>query len=239
MAVLDIKNLSIVFGGLKAVTNFNLTLEKGELVGLIGPTANPYTVAPETTIADAMVVMREKNIRRMPVVKNGKLVGIISEKKLLEVSPSPATSLSVFEINYLLSKTKIESVMTKNVITISSDNLLEEAAIKMRDNHVGSLPVVDNGKLVGIITESNVFDAFIEILGTRDHGSRIAIEVIDNKPGVAAKIASIIAGFDVNITHLVFLKSEIVARVNTLNIDSILKALEDNGFKVISVIKNR
>lgn len=202
-------------------------------------TANPYTVAPDTTIADAMIVMREKNIRRMPVVKNGKLVGMISEKKLLEVSPSPATSLSVFEINYLLSKTKIESVMTKDVITISSGNLLEEAAIKMRDNRVGSLPVVDDGKLVGIITESNVFDAFIEMQGARDHGSRIVIEVLDDKPGVVAKIASIIAGFDVNITHLVFLKSEIMVRVNTLNIESILKALDENGFKVISVTKSR
>ena len=202
-------------------------------------TANPYTVAPDTTIADAMVTMREKNIRRMPVVKNGKLVGMISEKKLLEVSPSPATSLSVFEINYLLSKTKIESVMTKSVITISSYSLLEEAAIKMRDNHVGSLPVVDDGRLVGIITESNVFDAFIEILGARGHGSRIAIEITDDKPGVIAKIASIIAGFDVNITHLVISKSEIMARVNTLNIDIILKALEENRFKVISVMKNR
>lgn len=202
-------------------------------------TANPYTVAPDTTIADAMVILREKNIRRMPVLKNGKLVGMISEKKLLEVSPSPATSLSVFEINYLLSKTKIESVMTRDVITISSGSLLEEAAIKMRDNHVGSLPVVDDGKLIGIITESNVFDAFIEMLGTRDHGSRIAIEVIDDKPGVVAKIASIIASFDVNISHLVFLKNEIMARVNTLNIDDILKALKENGFKVTLVTKNR
>ncbi len=202
-------------------------------------TTNPYTVAPDTNVSDAMVIMREKNIRRMPVMKNGKLVGMISEKKLLEVSPSPATSLSVFEINYLLSKTKIESVMTKDVVTISSGSLLEEAAIKMRDNHVGSLPVVDDGKLVGIITESNVFDAFVEVLGARDHGSRIVIEVVDDRPGVVAKIAGIIAGFDVNITHLVFLKSEIMIRVNTHNIDSILKALAENGFKVISVTKNQ
>ncbi len=202
-------------------------------------TANPYTVAPDTTVADAMVILREKNIRRMPVVKNGKLVGMISEKKLLEVSPSPATSLSVFEINYLLSKTKIESVMIKNVVTITSNSLLEEAATKMRDNQVGSLPVVDEGKLVGIITESNVFDAFIEMLGARDHGSRIAIEITDNIPGVIARIAGIIAGFDVNISHLVISQNEIMARVNTLNIENILKALVENGFRVISVMKNQ
>ncbi len=175
----------------------------------------------------------------MPVVKNGKLVGIITEKKLLEVSPSPATSLSVFEINYLLSKTKIETVMTKELVTVSPDSLLEEAAIKMRDNDVGGLPVVENGKLVGIITESDIFQAFLEVLGSRDPGSRISLAIIDDKPGVLARIAGLIAGFGVNITHLVIARNEIMVRLNTLNIDEILKTLEDNGFKILSVIKNQ
>ncbi len=202
-------------------------------------TANPYTVSPDTTIADAVELMRNKNIRRVPVVKNGKLVGIITEKKLLEVSPSPATSLSVFEINYLLSKTKIETVMTKELVTVSPDSLLEEAAIKMRDNDVGGLPVVENGKLVGIITESDIFQAFLEVLGSRDPGSRISLAIIDDKPGVLARIAGLIAGFGVNITHLVIARNEIMVRLNTLNIDEILKTLEDNGFKILSVIKNQ
>ena len=198
-------------------------------------TANPYTIDPDTTIADAAELMRNRNIRRVPVVKNGKLVGIITEKKLLEISPSPATSLSIFEINYLLSKTKIGTVMTREVFTVSPESLLEEAAIKMRDNGVGSLPVVDGDRLVGIITESDVFDAFLEVLGSRDHGSRISLEVSDDRPGILAKVASVIADFGVNITHLVIVRGEIMVRVNTLNIDNILKALEDNGFKVISV----
>lgn len=200
-------------------------------------TANPYTVSPEATIAEALELMRHRNIRRVPVVKNGKLVGIISEKKLLEVSPSPATSLSIFEINYLLSKTKVDSVMTKNPITVSPNDLLEEAATRMRDNDVGALPVVDSGKVVGIITESDIFDSFMELLGVRDIGSRITIEIADDKPGVLARIAGVIAGFDVNITHLVVFRNEIVARINTTNVGDILKALDQNGFKVISVIK--
>ena len=138
-------------------------------------TINPITVTPDTTIATALEIMREKNINRIPVVKDGKLVGIITERKLMEVSPSSATSLSIFEINYLLAKTKVEQVMTKKVVTVAPDDLLEIAALKMRDNKVGGLPVVENGKVVGIITESNIFDAFIEIMGFRERGSRISI----------------------------------------------------------------
>lgn len=201
-------------------------------------TANPYTVAPDATIAETLELMRQKNIRRVPVVKNGKLIGIITERKLLEVSPSPATTLSIFEINYLLSKTKIESVMSKDVITVGPDSLLEEAAVKMRENDVGALPVVDNGKLVGIITETDIFDSFVEILGFKDRGSRITVDVEDDRPGVLARIAGIIAGFDVNITHLVVFENELVIRVNTINVNGILDAFKQNGYKVISVMKN-
>lgn len=201
-------------------------------------TTNPYTVTPDTTVADAMELMRTKQIRRVPVVKNGKLVGIITERKLLEVSPSPATSLSVFEINYLLSKTKIDSVMSKNVVYVSSGTLLEEAALLMREHDIGGLPVVDDGKLVGIITETDIFDSFIEIMGFKDHGVRIAVQIEEDKPGVLAKVAGIIAGFDVNINHLAVFRDELVIRLNTINIGGILEALGDNGFKVISVLKN-
>jgi acetoin utilization protein AcuB len=201
-------------------------------------TANPFTVAPDATIADTMELMRTRHIRRVPVVKNGKLVGIITERKLLEVSPSPATTLSVFEINYLLAKTKIESVMSKDVIYVSSGTLLEEAALKMREHDIGGMPVVDDGKLVGIITETDIFDSFIEIMGLKDHGVRIAVQIDEDKPGVLAKVAIIIAGFNVNVTHLAIFRDELVIRLNTINIDGILEALGDSGFKVLSILKN-
>lgn len=201
-------------------------------------TANPYTVTPDATIAETLELMRNKNIRRVPVVKGEKLVGIITERKLLEVSPSPATSLSIFEINYLLSKTKVESIMTKDLITVTPDSLLEEALLKVREHDVGGLPVVEEGKLVGIITETDVFDAFIEILGFRDTGSRITVEINDDKPGVLAKIAGIIAGFNVNITHLAVSRNELVIRVNTINVQNIIDTIEKDGYKVISVLKN-
>jgi len=201
-------------------------------------TSNPYTISPDATIAEALEMMREHHIRRLPVVKSGKMVGIVTERALLEVSPSKATTLSVFEINYLLSKTKISSIMTKEVITVSPDTLLEEAAVLMRDNEISALPVLDNGKLVGIITETDIFSAFIELMGFREKGSRIAVRIEENKPGVLAEVAKIIAEYGINISHLGVFRDELIIRVNTLNVAELLKKLEENGYKVISVLKN-
>lgn len=202
-------------------------------------TAKPYTVAPDATIAETLELMRSKHIRRVPVVKDDKLVGIITERQLLEVSPSPATTLSVFEINYLLSKTKIESIMSKSIVTVTSDTLLEEAALLMREHDIGGIPVVDHGKLVGIITETDLFDALIEIMGLKDPGSRIAVDIEEDKPGVLSKVAGIIAGFDVNITHLAVHRNELIIRLNAFNVEDIVKELSANGFTVISVITNK
>jgi acetoin utilization protein AcuB len=198
-------------------------------------TINPFTVSPDDSVADTLELMRSKNIRRVPVMQNGQLVGIVTERKLIEVSPSPATSLSVFELNYLLSKTKIESIMTKNVITVTPDTLVEDAAVIMRENKISGLPVMENSELVGIITESAIFDAFIEIMGYRDKGSRIAVKVINNKPGVLKTIAGIISDFNVNISHIVFQGDEIILRIGTVNTKEIVDQIVQNGFVVTSV----
>ena len=205
-------------------------------------TSNPYIISPDATIAEALEIMRKNNIRRLPVVKNGKLVGIVTEREMQEVTPSKATTLSVFELNYLLSKTKVSAVMTRDVITVSPDSLLEEAAVLMRDNRVGALPVIQDDRVVGIITETNIFDAFIDLLGFRDSGTRISVEVEDS-PGILADVARVIKGFGANITHLVVYRSEtgrsdIVIRVNTTNTDDMIVALEKQGYKVTSVFKN-
>ena len=199
-------------------------------------TKNPFTVSPDGTIAEAMEIMRSNNVRRIPVLKGGRLVGIVTERKLLEVSPSPATSLSVFEINYLLSKTKIQDVMTKNVITVNPDTLIEEAAVLMRDNDIGALPVLEDGVLVGIITETDIFDSFLDIMGYRDSGARLEIEVPENRPGVLEKLAGIMNKFNANISHMVFYnKSTIVVRIETRETKEIVRAIEESGQKVLSV----
>src|SRR5512140_2328631 len=132
-------------------------------------TRNPVLCAADLSVTDAFDLMKKSHIRRIPVVdKNGKLAGIVSDKDLLRVSPSPATTLSAFEIPYLLSKVKVSDVMTKKVITVAEDTPVEEAARIMVDNKIGGLPVVnETGVVVGIITETDIFKTFLELIGAR------------------------------------------------------------------------
>ncbi|HHY53074.1 MAG TPA: CBS domain-containing protein, partial [Clostridiales bacterium] len=192
---------------------------------------------------EAQEIMMQHNVRRLPVVKNGKLVGIVSKEDIERYSPSKATALSMGEITYLLSKTKIKQIMSKHLITVSPDALLEEAAILMRDNDVGFLPVVDDGKLVGIITESDIFDSFIELLGFREQGTRLTIEAID-EPGIMSNLTSIIGEYGANITRVAVYrgstgKSAIVVSLNSYNTAEIEKAIEEHGFTILYKIQNQ
>jgi acetoin utilization protein AcuB len=141
-------------------------------------TADPVTVTDKTPIDDALRLMREKKVRRLPVLStNGELVGIVAEKDILYASPSPATSLSIHEIHYLLAKLTVGEIMTKKVITVTDDTPLEEAARIMADTRIGALPVMQDGKLVGIITETDIFKGFVELLGTREAGVRLTVKM--------------------------------------------------------------
>jgi acetoin utilization protein AcuB len=134
------------------------------------------TTEPDTLILDAQKLMQEHRIRRLPVVdKGGQLVGLITQDKLREVSASPATSLSVWELNYLLAKMKVKDVMVKDVITVTPDTTIEEAASLGQSRGIGTLPVVDKGKLVGIITTTDVFKILTQVLGFGEPGTRIHI----------------------------------------------------------------
>jgi acetoin utilization protein AcuB len=128
--------------------------------------------------------------------------------------------------------------MTKKVITVTPDTLLEEASLVMRKYKIGGIPVVQNNELVGIITETDVFDAFIEIMGFRDKGARITVDVGTDHPGVLAEVTSVIASFNVNITHIAAFRNELIVRINTSNIKEIVEAIEKQGYKVISIVKN-
>jgi len=160
---------------------------------------NPVTIPSQMPVPEALALMREKKIRRLPVVdSHGKLVGIVSEKDLLYASPSPTTSLSVFEIPYLLSKIFVEKVMTKEVVTVSDDTPLESAALLMADRKIGGLPVMKGDKLVGIITETDMFRAFLNLLGGRRRGVRVTAST-SGVPGTIAKVANAVfqAGGDI------------------------------------------
>ena len=151
------------------------------------------TLPPDTPIHDALVLFKKEHIRRAPVIKNGKLVGIVSASDLHNASPSPVTSLSVWELNYLLSKVTVNEVMTRKVRTVSEDTPIEEAARIMADYKIGGLPVVNNSKVVGIITETDLFKIFLEFMGAREKGVRVTA-LIDDKPGQLAKITKAISG---------------------------------------------
>ena len=205
-------------------------------------TSNPYTIAFDAPVTEVIELMREKNLKRIPVIHGEKVVGMITQGDLQKVSPTKATTLSIFEINYLLSKTKVSDAMTKDVISISPDALLEEAAVLMRDNKISTLVVVKDGKLIGIITESDIFDAFIDLLGFRDVGSRITIQAPDT-PGVLADITEIFRDLDSNITHVAAYRgsngfSDVVIRTNTINTDAIEKRLDEHGYKIDHLLRN-
>ena len=144
------------------------------------------TVKPDLPIMEAMNLMKKEKIRRTPVIKSGKLVGIISDKDLLNASPSDATSLSVWEINYLLSQITVKEVMSKKVITVEESTPIEEVARIMADNKIGGVPVLRDGRVVGLITETDLFKIFLDLMGAREMGVRVTALVPEKKGELAA-----------------------------------------------------
>ncbi len=153
----------------------------------------PITTKPSATVPDALQVMRGSKVRTLPVVdEKGNLVGIVALDDLLRVSPSPATSLSVWELDYLLEKITVEKVMTTEVITVTEDTAIEEAGRIMADNKISALPVLRDGELVGIVTESHMFHVLLELFGAREPGIRVTAQ-FKREQGGLARISSAIA----------------------------------------------
>lgn len=159
------------------------------------------TVTPDMPIMEALRLMQSEHIRRAPVVKEGKLVGIVAQKDLLNASPSPVTSLSVWEIHDLVSRITVGKVMSHRVITIQEDTPIEEAARQMADHRIGGLPVLHGDKISGIITETDIFKVFLEMLGAREKGVRLSV-LTNNQPGEIAKISQAIFEVGGNIIGL-------------------------------------
>ena len=201
-------------------------------------TKNPFTVDSETLVLDAQKIMQENNIRRLPVVDKGKLVGIVTQHDLLRAAPSPATSLSVYELNYLLSKMKVKEVITKNPVTVNPDTPFEEAIKLGQEKKIGSFPVMDKEKLVGITTESDIVRVLARVLGLREEGSKITIEGIGGKLGDLKKIISIVDQHKTIILSMMSLSRPekndwlIMLRVKTKKFQPIVTDLKKAGFKV-------
>jgi acetoin utilization protein AcuB len=205
-------------------------------------TANPITTTENTPIAEAGEILRKHSFARLPVMKDDKLVGIITRNDLLKVSPSEATTLSVWELNYVLSKLTVKDAMTRNPITIKTEDTLEEAALLMRDRGVGALPVVDDkGKLVGIITESDIFDAFLDLMGLKQTGTRLTID-LEDRIGVIAGITETIKANGINIIsmalfHRTSATGELVLRLDSAQSEKLIDDLKAKGYKILHVAK--
>lgn len=156
--------------------------------------------------------MMENKFSKLPVVDYGKLVGIVTKNDLLKAEPSLATTLDMFEIGYLLSKLTVKKVMMTNVITVSPDEVVEEAARIMVDNEISCLPVVKDDALIGIITESDLFNLFTDMFGARQKGVRV-VAFVDDKPGQLAKVTKEISDLNANIISAVTTKHDVDNRL--------------------------
>ncbi|MGT2757504.1 CBS domain-containing protein [Streptococcus ovuberis] len=159
-------------------------------------------VSPETSIAAATDLMRKHSIHRLPVIENDRLVGLVTEGTIAEASPSKATSLSIYEMNYLLNKTKVGQVMIKDVVTVSKYASLEDAIHLMLTHGIGVLPVVDEKVISGIITDKDVFKAFLKVSGYGEDGVRVRL-LAENGIGVLERIVHLISEESLNISHTV------------------------------------
>ncbi|EOT43727.1 MULTISPECIES: CBS and ACT domain-containing protein [Enterococcus] len=203
-------------------------------------TKNVVVVAPETPIFDAIDLMKQHDIHRLPVLQNDKLVGLITEGIIQEAMPSKATSLSVYEANYLLNKTTVGDVMEKNVLTIDPDALLEDAIYKMRENKIAVLPVVEQETVTGIITNNDIFAAFLKITGYNDGGTRISLQIADDHVGILAEITKLLAEHDFSILTIVVNRMELATiveiQVQTRNVEKVKEVLTNAGYLVTAAV---
>lgn len=164
-------------------------------------------VSPTTKVAKAADIMKEQGIHRLPVIENDKLVGLVTAGTIEKANPSVATSLSVYEMNYLLNKTTVGEVMIREVLTISKYASIEDAVYRMRQNNVGVLPVVDHDQISGVITDKDVFGAFLKIAGYGEAGVRVRL-LMPDVMGSLAKVADLLAEKSLDVRSIVQINTE-------------------------------
>ena len=206
---------------------------------------NPITISPDANFFEARNLIHEKGVRHLPVVdKDNHILGIVTDRDIRGAAPSDATLLSVQELNYLLGKLKVSAFMTpkEKLITITTDTLIEEAVRLMRNHKIGCLPVLEEGKLYGIFTETDALDHLMDIFGTDQKGTRLTI-AFEDKPGAMLGILEIIKKYNINIISIVtpsFLvegKRIAAIRIQTEDYQGVVKDLEKGGYDVLSLGK--
>jgi acetoin utilization protein AcuB len=201
---------------------------------------NVVAVDEKTSLHDARKIMDAHKIRRLPVMKKNKLVGLITERMLLEASPSPATALSIHELHYLLAKMTVKDIMVKKPYTVSPDMPPEDALQLGQEMGYGGFPVLENGKLVGVVTESDIVRLMTRVLGVTKKGKRITIKT-STVFGNMQKIMNILDKNKTVLLSLMSLKEPdeeewlIVLRLDSDNVKPIAKELTSSGFNVTYV----
>jgi acetoin utilization protein AcuB len=192
------------------------------------------TVTPETTLPEAVRLIGQRGVRHLPVLDGDQLVGSVSDRDLKRAMASPATSLEAHELNYLLHRLRIEEIMTRTVITIGRTFPIEAAASLMVQEKIGALPVTDGGRLVGLVTETDVLRLFVRALGAGEPSSRLDV-VLGNRPHALAEAVQAVETAGADISSIMTLTSEggfkeVVLRVRTINPAPVVWALEGRGF---------
>jgi acetoin utilization protein AcuB len=193
-----------------------------------------FTVTPETTLPEALRVTGQRGVRHLPVLDGDRLVGILSDRDLKRAMASPATSLEAHELNYLLDRLRVEEFMTRKVITIGRLFPIEAAAALMIRDKIGALPVTDDGRLVGLVTETDVLRLLVRALGAGEPASRLDV-VLDNRPNALAEAVEAIDTAGADISSIMTLAAEggfkeVIFRVRTINPAPVVWALEARGF---------
>ncbi|MGI6615723.1 MAG: CBS and ACT domain-containing protein [Dethiobacteria bacterium] len=202
-------------------------------------TPSPVTASPDDLLGEALRLMKEHSIRRLPVISKGKIAGLVTEQDLMKASPSSATSLSVWEINYLFHKIKIKDIMTKEIFTVTPDTILEKAALIMQEKQISTLPVLDKGRLVGIITESDIFKAFIDVLGINHPSMRVTLQVED-QIGVLKNISELVGSAGINIVSTVVQRFSddrvyLILRLGTSDVAAVTRLFDEAGIEVAHI----
>ncbi|MTD42250.1 CBS domain-containing protein [Erwinia sp. CPCC 100877] len=204
-------------------------------------TKNLVVAQPEMKIFDAVDLMKKHHIHRLPVVQDKHLIGLITEGTIQSALPSKATSLSVYEVNYLLNKTTVADIMVKDVQTINPDASLEDGIFLMRQKNIGVLPVVnENEALVGIITNNDIFDAFLKISGYKDGGTRIQLRIPEDHKGILADITKLLAENDFSIltvmVHRKELETIVELQIESRETETIKNSLTAAGYDVFEAV---
>ncbi len=209
----------------------------------VGRIMNTYlmTIPPDTSLQKAKEIIDEKRINHLLVVdKNGDLIGIVSDRDIKQTSASPATALSVHELNYLLTQLTAEQIMSKKIITISPGTTIERAALIMQKNRINALPVIEDEKLVGIITSSDVMRVLLRAIGFGEGSARFIV-LVEDRVGVIAEVSRILKDQEISILSLVTWPEkdypgiyQLVMRVSAKDKDKAVSALRDQGFKVLT-----